>query len=75
MKAGGWFKGVEILKAAKANGLQTMIGCMVETSLAISQGWHLCGLADVVDLDSFMVLSQEPFGLIEERNGELYLSK
>lgn len=71
MKAGGLIKGVEILKSAKAHGLKTMIGCMVETTLSISHGWQLCSLAEVVDLDSFMVLGEEPFGLVREENGEL----
>jgi L-alanine-DL-glutamate epimerase-like enolase superfamily enzyme len=71
MKAGGYLNGVDLLKEAKANGMQTMIGCMVETTLGISSGMNLCSLADYVDLDSFLVVKNEPFNLIEEKDGDL----
>lgn len=71
MKAGGYETGLHILRAAKKLGMQTMIGCMVETSLGISSAMHLCGLADYADLDSFLLLKSEPFGLLKEENGLL----
>ena len=48
-----------------------MIGCMVETSLGISSALNLAGLADYIDLDSFILLQHEPFGLLKEENGVL----
>ena len=71
MKAGGYLNGIRLLKEAKANKMQTMIGCMVETTLGISAGMHLCSLADYVDLDSFLLLKNEPFNKIHEMDGEL----
>ncbi|MFM9052127.1 MAG: enolase C-terminal domain-like protein [Bacteroidota bacterium] len=71
MKAGGYLKGMEILRNAKERGLQTMIGCMVETTLGISSAMNLCGLADHVDLDSFLLLKEEPYDLAREAEGEL----
>ncbi|MFM7218003.1 MAG: dipeptide epimerase [Bacteroidota bacterium] len=71
MKAGGYRRGLEILRAAKQYGLKTMVGCMVETTLGISSAMHLAGLADYTDLDSFLLLEHEPFGMISEKEGKL----
>ena len=50
-----------------------MIGCMVETTLGIESSMRLCSLVDYVDLDSFILVANEPFGIVEECNGELRL--
>lgn len=72
MKAGSYSNGLRILREAKSCGMQTMIGCMVETTLGISSALNLAGLADYIDLDSFLLLKDEPFDLVEEREGVLY---
>jgi L-alanine-DL-glutamate epimerase-like enolase superfamily enzyme len=72
MKAGGYYNAIRLLKAAKANNLRTMIGCMVETTLGISSAMNLCSLADYADLDSFLLVKNEPFELIEERDGKIF---
>jgi len=74
MKAGGYLNGIRLLREAKANNMKTMIGCMVETSLGISSAMHLCSLADYADLDSFLLLKNEPYNLIKENKGELKFS-
>lgn len=74
MKAGGYRQGVDILREAKRRGMKTMIGCMVETSLGISSALHLASLADYADLDSYLLLKDEPFGLLQEQNGILRYS-
>lgn len=71
MKAGGYLKGIKILKEAKKYGMKTMTGCMVETTLGISSGMHLCGISDYADLDGFFVIENEPFGMVEEKDGKL----
>jgi L-Ala-D/L-Glu epimerase len=73
MKAGGYLNGIRLLKEAKKAGMKTMIGCMVETTLGISSAMHLCSLADYADLDSWLVVKNEPYNLIKENNGELTL--
>jgi L-alanine-DL-glutamate epimerase-like enolase superfamily enzyme len=75
MKAGGFINGIRLLKEARKNGLKTMIGCMVETTLGISSAMRLCSLADYADLDSFILVSNEPFGMIKENDGELTLKE
>lgn len=74
MKAGGYLNGLHILQQAKAHGLQTMIGCMVETSLGISSALSLCGYADYADLDGFLIVKNEPLHLTHESDGIVYHS-
>jgi L-alanine-DL-glutamate epimerase-like enolase superfamily enzyme len=72
MKAGGYFNGIRLLKEAKKANMQTMVGCMVETTCGISSAMNLCSLADYVDLDSFLLVKDEPYQLVNEREGELF---
>ena len=73
MKSGGYLNGIRLLQEARKSGLKTMIGCMVETTLGISSAMNLCSLVDYADLDSFILVKDEPFGLISEEDGELRL--
>jgi L-alanine-DL-glutamate epimerase-like enolase superfamily enzyme len=74
MKAGGYINGIRILKEAKARGLRTMIGCMVETTLGIKSAWSLCSLAEFADLDGCLIISNEPYHLLKEENGQFLAS-
>jgi L-alanine-DL-glutamate epimerase-like enolase superfamily enzyme len=69
MKAGGYQNAIKLLKQAREQGLKTMIGCMVETSLGISSGIHLSSLCDYADLDSFILVKNEPYRMVEETEG------
>ncbi|SHJ74456.1 Enolase C-terminal domain-like [Hymenobacter daecheongensis DSM 21074] len=71
MKAGGYRNGIRLLLQTRAHGLQTMLGCMVETSLGIWSALQVSPLADVCDLDGFLIVRDEPFGLVREENGLL----
>ncbi|WP_022823228.1 dipeptide epimerase [Hymenobacter norwichensis] len=71
MKAGGYRNGLQILRETRAHGLQTMIGCMVETSLGIWGALQVSALADIHDLDGLLIVRDEPFGLVREENGFL----
>lgn len=71
MKAGGYRNGIRILRETRAHGLQTMIGCMVETSLGIWSALQVSSLAQVHDLDGLLIVRNEPFGLVREEAGEL----
>ena len=75
MKAGGYIGGLKILNEARALGMKTMIGCMVETSIGIASAINLCHGVDYVDLDGFLILKNEPFGLLKEKNGGLYFNE
>jgi L-alanine-DL-glutamate epimerase-like enolase superfamily enzyme len=60
-KAGGIREALRIIDVARACGLKVMIGCMVETSVGIAAAAHLGPLADWLDLDGNLLLSEDPF--------------
>lgn len=60
MKCGGITEALKIVSTARANGLQTMIGCMGESSVAISAGASMGELFDHIDLDSQLNLDPDP---------------
>lgn len=61
MKAGSLKKSLLLLKEAQKKGLKVMVGCMIESSLAISAGALLGLMADIVDLDGFLLINNDPF--------------
>ena len=73
MKAGGYRRGIAQLRLARQHGLVPMLGCMVETSVGIAAALHISALADVHDLDGFLIVKDEPFGLVGEEAGLLLL--
>lgn len=60
MKCGGITEALRIVATARALGLRTMIGCMGESSIAISAGASLAALFDQIDLDSHLNLVNDP---------------
>ncbi len=60
MKCGGLTEALRIVAAARAHGMQTMIGCMGESSCAISAGASIGELFDHIDLDSQLNLKPDP---------------
>lgn len=60
MKCGGLTEALNIVAVARAHGLQTMIGCMGESSVAISAGASIGALFDHIDLDSHLNLDPDP---------------
>jgi len=60
MKCGGITEALRIVAVARAFGLQTMIGCMGESSVSISAGAALGALFDHIDLDSHLNLAPDP---------------
>jgi L-alanine-DL-glutamate epimerase-like enolase superfamily enzyme len=59
-KCGGLTPALRMLKQAKSLGMQTMVGCMTETSVGISAIGHLLPLLDYVDMDGTMLISNDP---------------
>lgn len=60
MKVGGLCKGTAMLRRAKEYGMKIMLGCMVETSIGVSAMAHLMGLADWIDLDTPLLIRNDP---------------
>ena len=49
-----------------------MLGCMIETSLGISAAMQIAHGVDYFDLDGFLHLEKDPFGLVYEEKGHLF---
>ena len=50
-----------MFQLARVLNLDTMLGCMIETSIAISAAVQLQSLARWVDLDGSLLLRDDPF--------------
>jgi L-alanine-DL-glutamate epimerase-like enolase superfamily enzyme len=74
VKTGGASMAKETLEAARKAGLKTMIGCMIETSVLISAAAHLAELADFLDLDGNLLITNDPFAGVTAKNGILSFS-
>ena len=61
MKAGGLAEVKRAIDIAKACGLKVMFGCYSDSSLANTAMSHLSPLADYLDLDSHLNLTNDPF--------------
>jgi len=61
MKVGGLSPALKMLRRAYERGMRVMLGCMIETSLGTTAMTHMAGLADWVDLDAPMLISNDPF--------------
>lgn len=61
MKCGGLNTAMKMINIARALGMKVMIGCMTETSCAISAAAQLSPLVDWCDLDGNLLISNDPF--------------
>lgn len=59
-KCGGLTPALKMLREARALGMKTMVGCMVESSIGISGAAQLAPLLDYADLDGAELLSADP---------------
>ena len=71
VKTGGVSMAKETLEAARKAGLKTQIGCMIETSGLISAAAHLAELADYLDLDGNLLITNDPFAGVTAEKGIL----
>jgi L-Ala-D/L-Glu epimerase len=60
-KCGSLREAVRIVHAARALGMEVMLGCMVESTLGVAAAVQLAPLVDYVDLDGAALLANDPF--------------
>ena len=60
-KTGGLREFVRCVAVARALDMGVMIGCDLESGIAISAGAHVAPLADFVDLDGPLLLKEDPY--------------
>jgi L-alanine-DL-glutamate epimerase-like enolase superfamily enzyme len=61
MKCGGLAEAMRMIAVARAHGMKVMLGCMIESSVAITAAAHLSSLVDTADLDGNLLLDGDPF--------------
>ncbi len=72
MKVGGIGPALRILRRARELDLKIMLGCMMETSIGITACAHLAGLADWLDLDAPLLMTNDPFdGIRYDRHARI----
>jgi len=72
-KCGGIRETRRAIHAARAAGLEVMLGCMVETNAAIAAACHLAPLVDYADLDGSLLLADDPYEGVDVDGGDLRL--
>ena len=73
-KCGGLTPAVRMLQQARAHGMKTMVGCMVESTVGISAAAQLLPLLDYADLDGAVLLADDPADGVSVINGFVRLS-
>jgi L-Ala-D/L-Glu epimerase / N-acetyl-D-glutamate racemase len=68
-KSGGIREGIRMAHAARALGLNVMLGCMLESGLGIAAGAQMASLCDHVDLDGNLLLREDPWPGVEFTDG------
>jgi L-Ala-D/L-Glu epimerase len=74
MKSTGLNEAVRMIKEARQKNLKINIGCMTESSCAISAAAQLTAYADWVDLDGPTLIKNNPFGGMNYRDGKVELN-
>jgi len=74
MKCTGMREAHEMVALARTLGMKVMIGCMTETSCAISAASHLSPLADWADLDGALLIKNDVFDGTKIINGRVTLN-
>lgn len=75
MKCTGMREAHQMINLAKALNLSVMLGCMTETSCAISAASQLAPLADWVDLDGALLISNDLYTGMGIKDGRIVLPK
>ena len=73
MKCGGLRNAHKMVELARALGLKVMLGCMTETSCAVSAAAQLSPAVDFADLDGNLLISNDLFTGVTVVNGKLTL--
>jgi L-alanine-DL-glutamate epimerase-like enolase superfamily enzyme len=74
MKCTGMREAFIMAKTAKSLGMKVMIGCMTETSCAVSAAAQLSPLAEFADLDGNLLISNDLYSGMQIKAGKITLS-
>ena len=73
MKCTGLREGWKMANYARAEGMKVMVGCMTETSCAVSAAAQLAPAADFCDLDGNLLITNDLFTGMEVVDGHIVL--
>ena len=73
MKSGGLLEAQKMIQAAKEYDMKIMIGCMTETSCAVTAASALACFTDFADLDGNLLIKNDPFTGVKVYNGKLIM--
>jgi L-Ala-D/L-Glu epimerase len=73
MKCGGIYPALQMIHLARAHNLAVMMGCMIESSLAMTAAAHLSPLLDYADLDGHLLIDDDPYRGVTVEDGRLVL--
>ena len=74
MKCTGMREAWKMLNYARAEGMKVMVGCMTETSCAVSAAAQLSPAVDFADLDGNLLITNDLYIGMEVVNGKITLS-
>jgi L-Ala-D/L-Glu epimerase len=73
MKCGGMHAAYKMISMARAFDMKVMIGCMTETSCAVTAAAQLSPLVDWADLDGNLLIANDLYDGIKIRDGKIIL--
>ena len=73
MKCTGMREAWKMASYARAEGMRVMVGCMTETSCAVTAAAHLSPLADFADLDGNLLITNDRFRGMTVNQGRITL--
>ena len=74
MKCTGMREAWKMVNYARAEGMKVMIGCMTETSCAVSAAAQLSPGVDFADLDGNLLITNDPYEGVKVIDGRITLS-
>ena len=72
-KSGGIRGALRDITLARALGLEVLLSCMIESSVAVTAAAHLAPLCQHVDLDGALLIDNDPFEGVVLHEGRLIL--
>jgi L-alanine-DL-glutamate epimerase-like enolase superfamily enzyme len=72
-KTGSLREALRMIAIARAHHLMVMVGCMIESSIAITAAAHFTPLVDIADLDGAALLAHDPYVGATIANGQIRL--
>jgi L-alanine-DL-glutamate epimerase-like enolase superfamily enzyme len=75
MKCGGMGAAIKMAQIAKLMGMKVMIGCMTETSCAVSAAAQISPLADWADLDGNLLINNDCYEGMKIVDGKVTLNE